>query len=105
MEAGARFAAYTLLRLPLGVGPLFEAWLEQHFPGKKERVLGRVRAAHGGQLNDSRFGVRMVGEGALAEQVRALFRLTCTRLGIGRGGPSLLAAGFRRPGGQLMLFE
>jgi hypothetical protein len=47
----------------------------------------------------------MVGEGALAEQVRALFRLTCHRLGISRGGPSLSAAGFRRPGGQLLLFE
>lgn len=104
-EAGARFAGYVLLRLPHSVGPLFEAWLEQHFPGKKDRVLGRVRAAHGGQLSDSRFGIRMVGEGALAEQVRALFRLTCHRLGINRGGPSLSAASFRRPGGQLLLFE
>ena len=31
-EAGARFAGYTPLRLPLGVAPLFEDWLERQMP-------------------------------------------------------------------------
>src|SRR5262249_38290111 len=54
-EAGARYAGYVLLRLPHGVADLFTAWLERHFPDRKERVLGRLRDMRGGRLNDSRF--------------------------------------------------
>src|SRR6266508_6945170 len=42
--AGARFAGYVTLRLPHGVGPLFEKWLDRHFPDRKEKVLAQVRA-------------------------------------------------------------
>src|SRR5262249_6887364 len=91
-RAGARFAGYVLLRLPYGVGPLFEDWLERHFPQRKQRVLGRLRELRGGRLNDSRFGVRMRGEGPLAESIRDFFRLCRTRVGLDRGGWALSAA-------------
>lgn len=104
--AGARFAGYVLLRLPHGVGELFETWLDQHFPDRKERVMGRVRELHGGKVTDSRFGTRMLGEGPLAEAIRNLFHLARRRAGLGRGGVSLSADAFRRPGGtQRLLFE
>jgi DNA repair photolyase len=105
-QAGARYAGWTLLRLPHGVAALFESWLERHFPEKKDKVLGRIRDMRNGRLNDARFGTRMRGEGLLAEQVRALFRLGCRKAGIERGGPRLSTAAFRRPGGtQRLLFE
>src|SRR5438309_1236092 len=72
-RAGARFAGYVVLRLPHGVGPLFEAWLERQFPEKREKVLNRIRAVRGGALYDARFGKRMTGEGIFAEQIEALF--------------------------------
>jgi DNA repair photolyase len=104
-RAGALFAAYTVLRLPHGLGPLFEDWLEQHFPQRKERVLGRIRQLRGGRLNDPRFGSRMRGEGVLAQAIRDMFRLACGQAGLRRGGPSLSAAAFRHPGGtQGLLF-
>ncbi len=104
--AGARYAGYVLLRLPHGVGALFEAWLDRHFPDKKERVLNRVRSLRGGRLNDARFGHRMRGEGQAAEVIRQLFKLACRRAGIEGRGPELSAAAFRRPGGtQRLLFE
>src|SRR6266702_14572 len=34
-EAGAQFAGYTIVRLPWAVAPLFEHWLEEHFPDRK----------------------------------------------------------------------
>jgi DNA repair photolyase len=102
-RAGARFAAYTVLRLPHGLGPLFEDWLGWHFPDRKERILGRLRQLRGGRLNDSRFGTRMRGHGVLAEAIRDMFRLACRRVGLQRGGPSLSAAAFRRPGGTQQL--
>jgi len=105
-RAGARFAGYVLLRLPHGLPELFQSWLDQHYPGKKERILSRLRLMRGGQLNDPRFGSRMVGEGILAEQIRALFHLGCKQAGLARRGPAVSTAGFRRPGGvQRSLFD
>jgi DNA repair photolyase len=94
---GARFASYVMLRLPLGVAPLFERWLEQHFPDSKEKVLGRIRDLRGGQLNDPRFGARMRGEGILADSVKALFQMGCRRAGVTGRMPELATESFRNP--------
>jgi DNA repair photolyase len=103
-EAGAQFAGYTVVRLPYAVAPLFERWLEEHFPERKEKVLGRIRHLRGGEkLNDPRFKSRMRGEGIFAEQISALFQAGCKRAGIGER-PSLSIAKFRRPNEQLALF-
>src|SRR5262249_46569566 len=49
-QAGAKYAGYVMLRLPHGVGVLFETWLEQHFPQAKQKVLDRIRLVRSGQL-------------------------------------------------------
>lgn len=106
VENGARFAGYTALRLPMGVGPLFEQWLSEHLPTRKEKVLNRVRAMHDGRLNDSDFGRRMRGEGVFADQLRFMFQLACRRAGILGARPALSTAAFRRSGsGQRLLFD
>ncbi|MFK4991205.1 hypothetical protein, partial [Klebsiella pneumoniae] len=61
--AGATHAGFVPVRLPLAVAPLFEEWLENHFPDRKERVLNRIRDLRGGRLNDPNFRSRMRGEG------------------------------------------
>jgi DNA repair photolyase len=96
-NAGASFIGYTMLRLPYAVAPLFEQWLEQHRPASKERVLGRIRSVRGGKLNESRFGVRMRGEGIFAEQIRALFNVACKKAGLEGRRLNLSTAAFRRP--------
>ena len=105
-EAGAKYASYVMLRLPLGVKDLFETWLEQHFPNKKHRVLHRLRDARGGQLNDPRFGSRMRGEGEWADLFSKMFKLHRRRVGLAEHGPTLSAAHFTdgRPK-QRTLFE
>jgi DNA repair photolyase len=105
-QAGAQFAGYTTLRLPYGVAPLFESWLDQHAPGKKAKVLSRLRSLRGGKLNDSRFGKRMRGEGRYADQIAAMFALACRKAGLINKPPRLSTAAFRRPvEGQLPLFN
>jgi DNA repair photolyase len=106
-EAGASFAAYTPVRLPYAVRPLFEDWLEHHFPERKEKVLNRIRSIRGGKLNDPRFGSRMRGEGIFAEHIAQLFSISCRRAGIGeKEFPSLSTAAFRKDGGaQPGLFD
>jgi DNA repair photolyase len=95
--AGAHSAGYIVLRLPHGVGPLFEAWLERHFPARRERVLARVRHLRGGELNDSRFGSRMKGEGLFAELIANLFATAQRQAGLDRELPPLVTTAFRRP--------
>lgn len=106
-EAGASFAAYTPVRLPYAVRPLFEDWLARHFPERKEKVLNRIRSMRGGKLNDSRFGSRMRGEGIFADQISQLFDISCRRAGLeGKCFPRLSTAAFRVFGKvQPSLFE
>jgi DNA repair photolyase len=105
-EAGARYAGYTVLRLPFGVATLFEQWLEKHFPERKDKVLGRIKEMHGGHANDSRFGVRMKGDGVMADAIKQMFTLGCRKAGLSKSWPKLSTAAFRRPGGpQMMLFD
>jgi DNA repair photolyase len=106
-QAGARFAGYLLLRLPLGVADLFQDWLGQHMPGRKAKVLNRIRATRAGRLNDPRFGSRMRGEGQAADLIARLFRATCRRVGLNQKPWPVSAAAFRRPSPaicQLTLF-
>ena len=104
--AGARHAGYTILRLPYAVKDLFTAWLAEHFPDRKDKVLNRVREIRGGRLNDPRFGSRMRGEGVFAEQTAALFKVACRDAGIEGRSPALATDAFRRPSGrQLTFFE
>jgi DNA repair photolyase len=104
-KAGAKFAGFTIIRLPWAVAPLFERWLEEHFPDRKEKILGRIRSVRGGsRLNDPRWKSRIVGEGIFAEQVRSMFEVSCRRAGIGPRA-QLSTAAFRRPREQLDLFR
>src|ERR1017187_400526 len=50
-KAGAGWAGMEILRLPLTVAPIFQDWLERNEPGKKAKVLDRIRAIRGGKLN------------------------------------------------------
>lgn len=105
--AGARHASFTMLRLPHAVAPLFEAWLEAHYPDRKERILNRVRSVRDGRLNDGQFGSRMRGEGFHADQIASLFRVSCRKFGFNEQDLDLSTAAFRRPerGGQMSLFD
>jgi DNA repair photolyase len=102
-KAGAQFAGYTIIRLPWAVAPLFEHWLEEHFPERKEKVLGRIRNLRGNRLNNSQWHTRMTGEGIFAEQIASLFKIACRRAGIGER-PTLSCNSFRRSTTQLRLF-
>jgi DNA repair photolyase len=105
-DAGATAAGYTIVRLPYGVAPLFEKWLETHFPDRKEKVLNRLRSMRYGKMNDSQWGTRMRGEGIFADQIEQMFVVARRKAEIqGRGGELSTAAFRRPPGNQLPLFS
>ncbi len=105
VKAGAQTAGFVLLRLPFGLGELFEDWLARQFPERKDKVLSRIRSIRGGKLNDGNFGSRMRGEGIFAEQIRKMFEVACRRTGLTQKRVELSTAAFRVPqAAQISLF-
>lgn len=104
-QAGAQDASFLPLRLPSTVQDVFAAWLDEHFPDRKAKIIHRIQSMRGGGLNDPRFHQRFQGEGIFADQLRALYQLGMRKAGLTGGLPPLSAASFRRPGPrQLDLF-
>jgi DNA repair photolyase len=97
-ENGAMAVGYTMLRLNGSVKELFHDWLYKCFPDAADKVWHQVQDVHGGQVNDSRFGKRMRGEGKIAESVNQLFKLSVKKFLEGRKFPEFDYKNFRRPG-------
>ena len=95
-EAGAGSAFSIVLRLPWEVNPLFQDWLQRHFPERAARIMARVRDMRGGKDNDARFGTRMTGQGVWAQLLRQRFHKACARLGLNRDRAELDLTQFRR---------
>ncbi len=81
-EAGAASAFRILLRLPLEVGPIFEARLDEAFPLRSAKVMNAIRDTRAGGTSDSQFSSRMVGRGARWASIDRLFSMQCERLGL-----------------------
>lgn len=106
-EHGAAYASFVVLRLPQTVQPVFVDWLQTFFPDRVSRVLGRQASVRDGKLNDSTFGQRMRGTGAIAEQIGLTFRVFAERYDLRRKPQPLDCDQFhppRLPGGQMRLF-
>ncbi|KAB2942220.1 MAG: PA0069 family radical SAM protein [Hyphomicrobium sp.] len=105
--AGARFAGYVMLRLPLEISVLFREWLAAEFPDRAERVMHLMQSMHGGRDYSADFGVRQRGTGPYAEQIGARFRLAVKRLALNEDRAELRTDLFQRPvlaGQQMPLF-
>ncbi|HVM84074.1 MAG TPA: PA0069 family radical SAM protein [Candidatus Binatia bacterium] len=81
-EAGAEWANWTLLRLPLEIKDLFVEWLNAHAPLKAEHVMNLVKDIHGGQIYRAEFGQRMTGSGAYADLIRQRVQMAAKRFNL-----------------------
>lgn len=107
VQAGATGANWIMLRLPREVAPLFQDWLNTHYPDRAGRVLGHIRDMHGGALYESAWGRRMQGQGAYAKLIGARFKRAFTSLGLDQIARPLRVHDFCVPprvGDQLSLF-
>ncbi|MFD1342518.1 PA0069 family radical SAM protein [Litorisediminicola beolgyonensis] len=106
-EAGADAANWIMLRLPREVSPLWQDWLETHYPDRAAKVMARLREMHGGKEYDATWFRRMRGEGPHAQIIAHRFALAARRLGLDRPTAPLRTDLFRVPpkrGDQLSLF-
>jgi DNA repair photolyase len=106
-EAGARRAAWVLLRLPYQIKDLFLDWLKRSVhPDRARKVESLIRQASGGKLYRASSPDRRRGQGHLAEQIAQTFDVFTRKYGLNRDIRPLSTAHFRRPdvGGQMRLF-
>ena len=103
-EAGASFTAYTFIRLNGAIKLLFHDWLYKTFPDRADKVWHLIESGHGGKVNDSRWGMRMRGEGNIAQLVSQQYKKYGKLYGLNEDRWELDVSQFRRPGEQGKLF-
>lgn len=106
-DAGARTAGYILLRLPLTVRPVFTDWLAKALPSKRDKIESLIRQCRSGELNDSQFVRRQLGQGPIADQIAQTFRVFSKKYELDQPVPPLESQYFKSPtptSGQLRLF-
>ena len=104
-ERGAFAVGYTIVRLNGAIGQIFTDWIHKAMPDRAEKVLHQIESVHGGSLNDSRYGVRMKGEGEFASQVAQQFKIARGLYLKGREKPALNCQLFEQQrDGQMKLF-
>ena len=104
-ERGACGVGYTMVRLNGAIGEVFTEWIRKTMPDRADRVLHQIAECHNGNLNDSRFGARMKGDGTIAEQVAQQFAIARKMYMSNRERPSLNCALHEEfKDGQLKLF-
>ena len=106
-EAGARRAAWVLLRLPYQLKDLFLDWLKRSVHSDRARkVESLIRQTRGGKLYEASYAIRRRGRGPIAEHLARTFDVFTRKYGLNRDIRPLSTAHFRRPdmGGQMCLF-
>lgn len=101
---GAKSAGYTVVRLNGVINQIFEDWLRKNFPDRFDKVWHQIQNCHNGNVNDSRFGTRMRGEGNFAEMIRNTFKLHCRLNGLNVERSELDQTLFKVPTAQTSLF-
>jgi DNA repair photolyase len=106
-DCGALHVGHTMVRLNGAVADIFENWIRQCYPDRADKVLSQIADAHGGKLNDSRFGTRMRGQGPYADMAKKTMNIAREKYLNGRSRPGYNLNLFRRPtrNGQMDLFE
>ena len=103
-DAGAKFTAYTFIRLNGSIKLLFHDWLYKNFPDRADKVWHLIEASHNGQVNDTRWGLRMRGEGSIADLVSQQYKKYGKLYGMNEDRWQLNTTSFKRPGEQGKLF-
>lgn len=103
-DRGATFTAYTFIRLNGAIKFLFHDWLYKNFPDRADKIWHLIEQSHNGKVNDSRWGLRMRGEGSIAQIIAQQYAKYGKLYKMNEGETGLSRSGFRRPGQQGRLF-
>lgn len=106
-EAGAAWAGYTIIRLPLEVSGVFREWLEAAFPDRAAKVMRHIRDMNGGREYDVEWSRAKAPRSVFAKLIKERFDRATRRISLPSDSPKLDPTLFRRPEAeerQLSLF-
>ncbi len=106
-DAGAQWAGYTIIRLPLEVADLFREWLKAAYPDRAARVMRHIREMNGGKDYDPKWSRAARPKSPVAKLIGQRFCKAVNRLDLDDELPPLDPSAFRRPAeatAQLSLF-
>ncbi|MGY4385984.1 DNA repair photolyase [Pedobacter sp. UYP24] len=103
-NSGAIAAGYTIVRLNGTIGDIFKDWLKKNYPDRFDKVWHMIQSCHSGNVNDSRFGERMRGDGNIARLINDNFKLHCRLNHLNEKRTELNHSLFKAPKVQLSLF-
>ena len=107
-EAGAQFAGFTVIRLPLEVSTIFREWLEATYPDRAKRVMRLIRDMNGGRDYDPNWSRTAQPRSVYAKLIASRFDKAVKRLGLDQKPAPLDITRFQRPlavDNQLALFD
>lgn len=96
-DAGATFAGFTIVRLPLEVSPLFREWLEAFAPTRAKRVMRHIRDMNGGRDYDPQWSRGGEISTPYATLIAGRHRAAKAKFGLDKKPPPLDLTQFRVP--------
>lgn len=81
-DMGATYSAYTILRLPQEVSPLFREWLEAFAPNRARRILHHIRTMNNGKDYDPAWSRATESRTPFAKLIEQRYRLSQKQTGI-----------------------
>ncbi|NWG72625.1 MAG: PA0069 family radical SAM protein [Parvularculaceae bacterium] len=96
-KAGAQFAGFTIVRLPLEVSTLFREWLEAKYPMRAGKVMRAIREMNAGRDYDPQWSRAREPRTVHARLIAERFSKATRRLGLDKAPPALNHGLFRRP--------
>jgi len=96
-DAGAAWAGYTIIRLPLEVSGVFREWLEGAYPDRAGKVLRHIREMNGGRDYDVEWSRAKAPRSVMSRLIRQRFDRATARYGLAGDAPKLDPSLFRRP--------
>ena len=106
-DAGAQFAGYTIIRLPMEVSTIFREWIETTFPDKAKRVMRHIHEMNGGRDYDPQWTRATTPRSVYAKLITNRFEKAIRRLNLNRKRTPLNVNRFaipKKPGDQMDLF-
>jgi len=106
-SAGAEWAGYTIIRLPLEVSGLFREWLQSSYPDRAARIMRHIQDMNGGRDYDVEWSRAKGPRSVFAKLLDDRFKKGAKRAGIATDSPRLDPSLYRRPAektAQLSLF-
>lgn len=74
-ENGAHSIGYSIIRLNHDLDILFDEWLNNHMPDRRDKIINQIKSMRKGKLSATQYQNRMKGTGTISQIITDQFKL------------------------------